>query len=73
MVAYASTNRNAITIQVKTNLKPKPAGGKGRDSLDWWLPDNSPAELVAFVNLEDEIVWIMTHAEVEKYARQHSS
>ena len=30
LVAYSGKNKDAITIQVKTNLKPKPGGGKGK-------------------------------------------
>lgn len=72
LVAYARGRKHPATIQVKANLKPKPGGGKGRAAIDWWLPDDSPAELVAFVNLESQVVWLMTHAEVQEYAQQHS-
>lgn len=72
LVAYSPSQKHPITIQVKTNLKPKPAGGKGQDAIDWWLAANSPAELVAFVNLEEQAVWVMTHAEVQEYAQQKS-
>ncbi|HKK21488.1 MAG TPA: hypothetical protein VJ983_08455, partial [candidate division Zixibacteria bacterium] len=65
--------KHATTIQVKTNLKPKPGGGKGKAAIDWWLPDTSPAELIAFVNLASETVWILTFEEVQRYAQQHSS
>jgi hypothetical protein len=73
LVAYAPSRKYPATIQVKTNLKPKPGGGKGRAAIDWWLSEDSPAELVAFVNLEAQAVWVMSHAEVQKYAQQHSS
>lgn len=73
LVAYAPSCKYPVTIQVKTNLKPKPGGGKGRAAVDWWLPENSPAGLVAFVNLESQAVWVMSHAEVQKYAQQHSN
>jgi hypothetical protein len=51
LVVYSSSRKHPATIQVKTNLKPKPGGGKGKAAIDWWLPEDSPAELVAFVNL----------------------
>ncbi|KAF0190564.1 MAG: hypothetical protein FD165_2599 [Gammaproteobacteria bacterium] len=73
LVAYAPSRTHPATIQVKTNLKPKPGGGKGKAAIDWWLPESSPAELVAFVNLEAQAVWVMSNAEVQKYAQQHSS
>lgn len=41
LVAYASSRNTAFTVQVKTNLKPKPSGGKGKAGLDWWVPDDS--------------------------------
>jgi hypothetical protein len=72
LVAYAPSRKHPATIQIKTNLKPKPGGGKGKLTIDWWLPENSPAELVAFVNLETQAIWIMSHTEVQKYAQQHS-
>ena len=30
LVAYAPRSREAVTIQVKANLQPKPAGGRGK-------------------------------------------
>lgn len=71
LVAYAPTRKHAATIQVKTNLKPKPGGGKGKAAIDWWLPEDSPAEIVALVNLESQKVWLMSHAEVKQYAQQN--
>lgn len=32
LVAFSNRNNKVITVQVKTNLKPKPAGGKGKKS-----------------------------------------
>lgn len=37
LVAYAPARMTGITIQVKTHLKPKPAGGRGKQLPDWWL------------------------------------
>ena len=73
LVAYSPLQNGATTIQVKTNLKPKPGGGKGKLGLDWWLPDDSPAELVALVDLSEQRVWIFKLAEVASLAQQHSS
>ena len=72
LVAYSPKDGDARTIQVKTNKREKPGGGSGKSALDWWLPDDSPAELVAFVELANERVWLMTHSEVEENAQQHS-
>ena len=54
LVAYSPTLGVPKTIQVKANLKAKPGGGKGRAALDWWLPHDSPAELIAFVDLSTQ-------------------
>jgi hypothetical protein len=54
LVVYAPKLEKAVTVQVKTCLRPKPAGGRGRPSLDWWLPQNSPAELVGLANLDSD-------------------
>jgi hypothetical protein len=73
LVAYAPSREHPATIQVKTNLNPKPSGGKGKLALDWWLPEKSPAEMVAFVNLESQEIWIMLHSEVSNLAQQKSN
>lgn len=64
----------ARAIQVKTNLKPKPAGGRGRDSVDWWIEfDRAGArlDLVAFVRYDTRQVWLMTEQEVRQRAQQN--
>jgi hypothetical protein len=73
LVAYSGRNRKPVTIQVKTNLKPKPGGGKGKMSLGWWLADESPADVCAFVDLSSSAVWLFKTIEVAKHAQQHSS
>lgn len=70
LVAYSPRAKQARTIQVKTNLKPKPSGGKGKMALDWWIPDISPAELVALVDLSEQRIWLFTHSEVLEVAQQ---
>jgi hypothetical protein len=72
LVAFGP-QRRAVTIQVKANLQPKPAGGKGRLACDWWIPEDSPAELVALVELRNECVWLLKHQELVKIAQQRSS
>lgn len=73
LVAYAPAMARAITIQVKTNLRPKPAGGRGKPAFDWWLRDDSPAELVALTELERDKVWLLWHDEFVRMAQQKSS
>ena len=73
LVAYSADSEDAVTVQVKTNLKPKPGGGVGKLALDWWVDDESPADLIAFVDLSANRVWLMKTEEVAELAQQHSS
>jgi hypothetical protein len=70
LVAYSSGRSKAITVQVKTNLRPKPGGGKGRASLDWWAPSVAKADCYAFVDLESQCVWVLTNRELATLAQQ---
>jgi hypothetical protein len=72
LVAYfnVGSKADAVTIQVKTNLQPKPAGGRGSMALDWWIRKSSPAELVALVDLSTESIWLFWHSELERAAQQ---
>ncbi|MFL7892292.1 MAG: hypothetical protein ACK2UM_06160 [Anaerolineales bacterium] len=71
LVAYSSRNRRAYTIQVKTNEKPTPSGENGQLTLGWWVPDDCSADLVAFVNLSTNSVWLFSTGEISKYAQKH--
>ena len=72
LVAYSSAASGAKTIQVKSNLKPKPGGGKGRAALDWWVPVSSPADLIALVDISTNRVWLLTKNELATHAQQES-
>ncbi len=72
LVAFHPETRMPFTIQVKTNLRPKPGGGKGRPALDWWVPENSPAQFVALVDLSSEVAWLLSHGELDAAAQQRS-
>jgi hypothetical protein len=71
LVAYSHDRKRAMTIQVKANLKPKPGGGLGHASLDWWAPDDSPADFFAFVNVKENQIWFLTKGELKEKAQQH--
>ena len=71
LVAYAPEMPRPVTIQVKTNLRPKPGGGKGKSALDWWIPEDGPAELIALVDLSTRCIWLMKAQEVPQLAQQH--
>lgn len=72
LVAYSPKTQKPSTVQVKANLKPKPGGGKGKAALDWWVSEDSPAELIALVDLSEERLWIFGLDELSRLAQQHS-
>ncbi len=73
LVAYSSKAKAPITVQVKTNQRAKPGGGKGKDGLDWWIPDDCPAEYVALVDMSTDRVWWFSMLEIRELAQQYSS
>jgi hypothetical protein len=73
LVAYSADKQRAFTIQVKTNLAPKPGGGKGSLALDWWVGENCSAELFALVDVSTRRIWILTRQELASAAQQRSS
>lgn len=73
LVAYSPLSERAFTIQVKSALRPKPAGGRGRPTMDWWLREDSPAEFVALTDLSRDRVWLFSHQELDRLAQQRSS
>lgn len=62
---------SCVTIQVKTNLKPKPGGGKGKLALDWWVPEDSPVDMFALVDVSEQRIWMFTRTEMQQKAQQH--
>jgi len=60
-------------ILVVTNLKPKKVGGQGKMALDWWVPKNTPADIIACVDLSTLRVWLFDKEEFKKYAQQTTS
>lgn len=73
LVAYAPISHKAMTIQVKANLRPKPGGGRGQMALGWRVDENCPANLVAFVDLALDQVWLLSQAELAEHAQQQSN
>ena len=72
LVAYSTRNGQPVTIQVKSNLKAKPAGGKGQPAVDWWVPENCAADIVAFVDLSTNRTWLLTMKDVREAKQQLS-
>jgi len=71
LVAYSPRQPRAVTVQVKTNLTPKPGGGKGKPALDWWVKDELKADIFAFVDLKSPRVWLVKSSELESLSQQH--
>lgn len=69
----ARTSAKPALIEVRTNFRPKPGGGKGAMALDWYVSDVSEAGWIAFVDLTSERVWLLTKNEVVQLAQQHAS
>lgn len=72
LVVYSPEDASATTVQVKANLAPKPAGGKGSPSRSWDFPHSSPAQMMALVALDVDRVWLFTLNEAKDLAQQHS-
>jgi hypothetical protein len=73
LVGYSPRNLKAYTIQVKTQEKPAPGGGRGKLVLGWYLKEHSPADLIATADLSSDSVWVFTYAEFVELAQQHSA
>lgn len=72
LVVYAPGTAAATTVQVKANLAPKPAGGTGQLTRGWDFPHTCPAQLLALVALDADLVWLFTMTEALDLAQQHS-
>lgn len=42
-------------------------------SLDWWIPDDCEADLIALVDLESSNVWLFKMTELKSHAQQKSN
>lgn len=71
LVAFSGRKNKAVTIQVKSKQRPTPGGGKGKLSLDWWVRETNPAELLAFTELEAERVRLIKSKDLPDLAQQH--
>lgn len=70
LVMYVPGHREAATIQVKTKLKPVPAGGKGKPTLNWPVPNDGKAQWLACVDLSRDAVWLLTAEQALSHAKQ---
>jgi hypothetical protein len=73
LVAYLPDPQRSFTIQVKTNLAPKPGGGKGALALDWWVSEDCPAQFFALADISKQRVWLMSKSDLASMAQQRSN
>lgn len=73
LVAYSPDKKSSFTIQVKANLAPKPGGGKGPPSIDWWVSEDCPAEWIALADISTRRVWMLRRQELDALAQQRSN
>jgi hypothetical protein len=72
LVVYAPHAQEATTVQVKTVDRATPSGGTGKMAIGWNFPHSTPAQLLAFVLLERDIVWLFTRGQARATAQQHT-
>jgi hypothetical protein len=65
--------RRKYTIFVVSNLRPKRAGGKGKEALDWWIPVETRADIIGCVDLSALRIWLFERGEFPKYAQQKTA
>ena len=70
LVMYVPGHSSAATVQVKTNLGPKPAGGKGKLLLSWPFPDDLKAQWLACVDTSTDSVWLFPTERARELAQQ---
>lgn len=70
LVMYTPGTSTAATVQVKTKLKPVPAGGKGKPSLNWPVPVKDKAQWLACVDLSRDAAWLFKIDQAHSYAKQ---
>ncbi len=73
LVVYAPGAQEATTVQVKAVDRATPAGGgKGKMAIGWSFRDDTPAQVLAFVLLERDLVWLFTREQARAAAQQHT-
>lgn len=72
LVAYLPASNQAVTVQVKTQRRPRPSGGTGPLSVGWFFPHDLKAEFLAVVLLDSDDVWLFTRDEARELAQEHS-
>lgn len=71
LVVYSSVGNTALTVQVKAKERPTPAGGSGPLAASWSFRHDTNVDLLAFVLLSADAVWVFTAEEARALAQQH--
>ena len=61
--ASPEERRKPLTIQVKTSTQH---GATGDKWLEWWIPDDCPADYIAVVDIDRGKFWLLTTKEFEQ-------
>jgi hypothetical protein len=73
LVVRLTKPRRQFLVFVVTNLQPKRAGGKGKEALDWWIPEKLPVDIVACVDLSALRIWLFERDELPRLAQQRTA
>lgn len=73
LVAFSQRLGRPKTIQIKANIKGKPAGGKGKLHLQWNAKQDSKADIFAFVDLDGQRVWLIETNRLVSVAQQNKN
>jgi hypothetical protein len=61
------------SMWLSTNVRPKPAGGKGPPALNWKIPRTVRSDWVALTDLSRKRVWLLKAGEAQSIAQQHNA
>jgi hypothetical protein len=73
LIVRLTKPRRQFSIFVVSNLQPKRAGGKGKEALDWWIPETLPVDIIACVDLSALRIWLFERDELPKFAQQRTA
>ncbi|WP_137244047.1 hypothetical protein [Plantibacter flavus] len=73
LVAYLPASNQALTVQVKTQRRPRPSGGTGPLSVGWFFPHDLKADFLAVALLDSDDVWVFSRDEARELAQEHSA
>lgn len=72
LVVYSTSRADAVTVQVKTQAVPLPAGGRGALTIGVSFPHELRAQVLAVASLATDDVWLFTRDEARSMAQEHN-